>query len=144
MEIDALVAAVVEIDSYQEASAALVSLLQLDKTRAQELAQGILANDIGDVYFQATAFDVLYTASKFTGVDYICRHAASAEPYLLGAMLSAVAEDSGTLEGVDDLMRAVSCLRAALRLRPADELAKISSKVNWFNETYCVGGSHTT
>jgi len=124
------------IESFEEASDALLSLKKADKSRARDVALQILHERIGDAFYHALAFEVLYAVSLGDAVVYIEKNARQESVYVLGAMLTAVAEDVGALDGHDEILKAVSLLRQALALRPAEDLQELSTKRAWFEEAY--------
>lgn len=134
--IEQLAATVIAMENMEDASAALIDLSKKDKPLSCDLSLSILNECKGDVFLQAVAFEVLYSVTQPTAVEYIKYNSSKADIYLLGAMLSSVTEDSGLLDVDDSIMGAASYLRQALLLKSQSDLEKISSTVDWFNRTF--------
>lgn len=130
--IDALAESTLILDSFEEASDALIELKELDKSRARDVALKILNQKIGDTFYQAFAFEILYATSVNDAIAYIENKSHEESTYVLGAMLTAVAEDVGTYDQRNAVSKAISLLRQELTLRTAEELQEISEEVTWF------------
>lgn len=137
-ELSRLEAQAIVVEDFDEGGDALQALAKLDKARAQEVALRILREQIGDVYYQAGAFDVLYGISAPDAVWYMEEAAAIVDPYILRAMLTEIAVDSGYIEHQDLVAKAVPILRRALACRTAEELSAIESSRKLFDDTYPV------
>ncbi len=135
-ELFRLEAQAIVVEDFDEGGDALQALAKLDKARAREAALRILREQIGDVYYQAGAFDVLYGISVPDAVRYMEEAAAIVDPYILGAMLTEIAVDSGYIEHQDLVAKAVPILRRALACRTADDLSAIEASIKHFDETY--------
>lgn len=133
---DALEATSVEPEDFEQASDALLELERRDKRRAAAVSSRILEDKIGDVYYRAFAFEMLYSAALGNAVDYIEEHARTAEVYVLGAMLEAVTEDAGAISDQQTIQRAAALLKQALDVRPVAEILSISEKIRRFKEAY--------
>lgn len=133
---DALAQSALVIQDFDVAGDALLALTTTDKDRARDVALKILHDRIGDVFYQALAFEMLYDVSLADAVAYIQLNAMKESAYVFGAMLSSVAEDVNAPDGRDQIVLAVSVLRKALALRSAKELDEISKKRAWFEKTY--------
>ena len=121
---------------FEQASNALLDLKKRHKSEAREAASKILSQHIGDVYYQALAFEVLYAVSLEDAVTYIEVKSGNVNPYLLGAMLDCVTEDAGALESRDKIEAAVSLLRAALASRSKEDLDVLSVQSGRFLGAY--------
>ncbi|NHZ94285.1 hypothetical protein [Massilia sp. CCM 8734] len=124
------------VEDFDEGGDALQALAKLDKARAREVALRILREEIGDVYYQASAFDVLYGISAPDAVRYMEAAATTVDPYILGSMLTEIAVDSGYIEHQALVAKAVPLLRRALASRTTKELSAIEASVKHFEETY--------
>lgn len=136
VQTDALEAMSVEPEDFEQASDALMELERRDKRRAAAVSLRILEEKIGDVFYRAFAFEMLYSAALGEAVDYIEEHASTAEVYVLGAMIEAVTEDSGATADQPMIRHAASLLKNALEVRPTTDLLSISEKVSRFEEAY--------
>jgi hypothetical protein len=135
-EVDVFVASALVIESFEEASNALLSLRKNHKSRAAEVALKILDQRIGDIFYHALAFEVLYSVSLNDALAYIETKAGDESAYVLGAMLEAVTEDAGAIEYRDEIFKVVSLLRKALMLRSPEDLSAIAIKMTRFEEAY--------
>ena len=133
---DALEAMSVEPEDFEQASDGLVELERRDKRRAAAVSSRILEDRIGDVYYRAFAFEMLYSAALGDAVDYIEEHARTAEVYVLGAMIESVTEDSGAISDRQTIQRAAALLKNALDVRPDADVLSISEKISRFEEAY--------
>ena len=125
-------------ERFDEAAYALIDLAKLDKLDAKIMALEILNSKKGDIFYQASAFDVLYDISQQVAVVFIRENAHKAETYLLATMLSDVTADSGTLteQGQEKVKEAAAILKDALSKRSPQELESISEEVEWFKKTF--------
>ncbi|UOD29575.1 hypothetical protein INH39_30005 [Massilia violaceinigra] len=135
-ELSRLEGQAIVVEDFDEGGDALQALKKLDKTRAQAVALRILREQIGDVYYQAGAFDVLYGVSAPDAVRYMEEAASIVDPYILSAMLTEIAVDSGYIEHQALVAKAVPILRRALACRSMEELGAIEASIKHFDETY--------
>ncbi|GGZ02126.1 hypothetical protein ACFFTM_08450 [Pseudoduganella plicata] len=133
---NALEAMSIEPEDFDEASNALMELERRDKQRAAAVSLRILEGDTGDVFYRAFAFEVLYCAALDDAVSYIEAHAATAEVYVLGAMIDAMTEDSNASADQKTIQRAATLLKKALKVRSPPEIVSISEKISRFEEAY--------
>lgn len=133
---NALEAMSVEPEDFDEASDALLELERRDRQRAATVSRQILEGGIGDVFYRAFAFEVLYSAALGDALDYIEAHARTAEVYVLGTMIDAVAEDSNASADQQTIRRAATLLKNVLKVRPPTEIVSISEKISRFDEAY--------
>jgi hypothetical protein len=124
------------VEDFDEAVDALDMLARLDKIRARQVALNILRQDIGDVFYQANAFEVLYDIDISEAVRYMEANASSVDLYILQSMLTCVAVDVGATGNRDTVMKGVVALRHALNSRSTDELQKIHEKRKFFETAY--------
>jgi hypothetical protein len=133
---DVLVKSALVVEDFEESSAALLALKKRYKLRAGEVALQILHECIGDVFYRALAFEVLYAVSLDDAVAYIETCADKESAYVLGAMLTSVTEDVGVLECRGEILKAVSLLRRALLLRSSEDLSALSMQKTRFDDAY--------
>jgi hypothetical protein len=124
------------VEDFDEAVEALDTLTMVGTTRARHVALNILQQDIGDVFYQANAFEVLYDIDISDAVRYMEANASSVDLYILQSMLTCVAVDVGATENRDAVMKGVAALRHALNVRSVDDLQKIQEKRKFFEEAY--------
>ena len=133
---DALVVACLTPEDFEEASEALLTLKNKSRVFAGKVALDILRQRIGDIYYRAHAFDVLYAADPDVAIEYIESCANIESIYVLGTMMASVTEDAGVSEGRDRILKAVALLRQAVSVRPKEELDSIAIKIAEFEEAY--------
>lgn len=108
--VEQLVATIIAMENLEDASTALIHLSKKNKSLAYDLALSIFNEYKGDVFFQAVAFEMLYSLALPIAVEYIKYNSSKVDVYLLGVMLSFVTEDSGLLEINSLIMDAVRYL----------------------------------
>jgi hypothetical protein len=123
-------------EDFEEASDSLQTLRKFHPLQAREVALQILHERIGDVYYQAFAFDILYAVSLHDAIEYIGSHADCESAYVLGSMLDSVTDDIGALESREEIQKAASLLHKALANRSPEDLSTISSQKAHFDEAY--------
>lgn len=126
----------IAVEDFEEAGHALLALEKENPSLAREVALKILHDSLGDVYYRALAFEVLYSAAFDDALAYIESNAAVESAYVLGAMVEAITEDVGVLVNRDKVLRAASILKKALALRPREELDSLAIKKARFYEAY--------
>jgi hypothetical protein len=124
------------VEDFEEASRSLVELKNRNKKLAREVTLKILRERIGDVFYRAHAFDVLYSAGIEDAVAYIESDGCTESAYFLGAMIDVVTEDAGALIGCDEILRAVSALRRVLEVRTREDDRSLAMKRARFEEAY--------
>lgn len=129
-------ASALAVEDFEEASNALLALKREYKLLAREVALKILREHIGDVFYRALAFEVLYSVALDDAVAYIESDAATESAYVLGSMIDSVTEDAGALEFRDEILKAVLLLQKALRLRSPGELSSLAIQRTRFEEAY--------
>ncbi|MBS2533997.1 hypothetical protein KGQ20_14575 [Catenulispora sp. NF23] len=135
-DIDDLVRQVQLPDDYEQASEALIELVSLDPDTGARVALKVLQDGIGDVFLRGFAFDLLYRAHQAAAVDLIEQSARTCEPHVFAEMLTEVAADEALAAESDEVRRAVSALRSALKARTPGDLEEISGSVDMFFEAY--------
>lgn len=133
---EALAATALAVEDFEEASNALLALKRENKLLAREVALKILHERIGDVFYRALAFEVLYSVALNDAVAYIESDAGTESAYVLGAMIESVTEDVGALTSQDEILKAVSLLRKALMLRSSEDLSSLAIQRTRFEEAY--------
>jgi len=124
------------VEDCEEASRSLLELKKANKTLAREVALTILHERIGDVFYRALAFEVLYSVGMQDAVAYIESDGCTESVYVLGAMIDVVTEDAGALTGKDEILKAVSALKRVLEVRPQDDDRSLAIKRARFEEAY--------
>jgi len=124
------------VEDFEDASSALLALKKEDKLLARDVALKILREQIGDVFYRAHAFEVLYAVALNDAVAYIASDAGTESPYVVGAMIESVTEDAGALESRDEILEAVLLLRKALVLRSSEDLGSLAAQIARFDEAY--------
>lgn len=125
-----------QVEDFDEGMDALQMLETVDSSRALRVALSILRDGIGDVYYQAFAFEVLYDISVADAVKFIEENASTVDPYILRSMLTCVAVDVKSVEIRDDVAKAVAALRSAIAVRSVEDLSKIREQREFFDEAF--------
>lgn len=118
---DALAAICLAPENFEEASEILLALKSTNRPLAGRVALGILTSRIGDIYYRAHAFDILYTVSQDAAIEYIELNASAESVYVLGTMLEDLMEDACVSDGQIRIMQTISLLRKALNDRLGEE-----------------------
>jgi hypothetical protein len=133
---EALAGICLDAEDFEEASRSLLELKSANKKLAREVTLKILRERIGDVFYRAHAFDVLYSAGIEDAVAYMESDGRTESAYVLGAMIDVVTEDAGALTGRDEILRAVSALGRVLEVRPQEDDRSIAMKRARFEEVW--------
>ncbi|NIA55060.1 hypothetical protein HAV22_15595 [Massilia sp. TW-1] len=133
---EALVVSCLDVDDFEEASRSLLELKKVDKKLAGNVALRILRGRIGDVFYHALAFEVLYSLSMQDAVAYIESDGCTESAYVLGAMMDVVTEDAGALTGRDEILKAVSALKRVLEVRTREDDRSLAMKKARFEDAY--------
>jgi len=133
---EALAGICLDAEDFEEASRSLLELKNANKKLTREVTLKILRERIGDVFYRALAFEVLYSAGIADAVAYIESDGRTESAYVLGAMIDVVMEDAGALTGCDEILRAVSTLRKVLEVRSREDDRSIAMKRARFEEAY--------
>lgn len=124
------------VEDFEDASQALLALKREDRLLAREVALKILREQIGDVYYRALAFDILYSVALNDAVAYIELNAGTESPYVVGEMIESVTEDAGALESRDEILKAVLLLRKSLKLRSSEDIRSLAAQIARFDEAF--------
>jgi hypothetical protein len=124
------------VEDFDEAMEALRMPKTVDKGRAQQVALKILHEGIGDVFYQAYAFEVLYDISVADAVKYVEENSSTVDPYILGSMLTCIAVDVESIENRDYVAKAVTALRRAIAIRSIEDLSKIREPREFFEDAF--------
>jgi hypothetical protein len=133
---EALASICLDVEDFEEASRSLLELKSTNKKLTREVTLKILRERIGDVFYRALAFDVLYSAGIEDAVAYIESDGRTESAYVLGAMIDVVTEDFGALTGRDKALKAVSALGRVLEGRPQEDDRSIAIKRARFEEAW--------
>lgn len=133
---EALAATALAVEDFEEASNAFLALKRKNKLLAREIALKILHERIGDVFYRALAFEVLYSVALSDAVAYIESDAGTENAYVLRSMIESVTEDAGAITSRDEIQKAVLLLRKALMVRSPDDLSSIAIQRTQFEEAY--------
>lgn len=133
---DDLVKQIAAAEDYEQASEALIELVSIDPDAGARVALKLLDADIGDVYLQGFAFNMLYRVDLPAAVAYIRQNANTCDSYILGEMLAEVASDEALLSESEEVRQAVALLRSAIKARKAGDMEEISGSVDMFYDAY--------
>lgn len=135
-DVNILATSALKVEDFEEAASALLTLKREHKLVARKVALQILREHIGDVFYRAQAFEVLYSVALNDAVAYIESNACTENTYVLGAMIEAVTEDAGALVCRNEIQKAVLFLKDALVRRSSEELSSLGRKTVRFEEAY--------
>jgi hypothetical protein len=131
-----LVQTIISLENYEEAAEALLQMREINPDKAAELAKDIIENKKGDVFFQATALELLYLLDFKYICNFIITHINTVDIYLLGTIIESVTEDSAIVEGNNDLKKIIEAIKSYLKSNDEKYFIKIKHSVDWFFETY--------
>jgi hypothetical protein len=127
---------ITELSDYDAAAEALRQLSHLNKPIAEDLAANILCNNKGDEYFQASAFETLYSVNRHKGIELIKKPPMPLNTATLSAMIECVTEDSGIVMDHPEIFEAIESLKERIRNLNSQDSHRIQDTIEWFLETY--------
>ncbi|SDS42341.1 hypothetical protein SAMN05444162_1446 [Paenibacillaceae bacterium GAS479] len=131
-----LIAIINSLESDEEVAAALTELSIRDTKTAAPLCSKIVAENLGDEFLQAVAFNLLYEGDFEEAILIIAKRVAHAPATLLGAMMDSLSEDSLQPVG-KSLSPAFLHSIAARYLELSDEdKERIVENYEWFQESF--------
>lgn len=133
---ETLVEVIYKLEDYDEAANALTELKYLNPLRAAEIAIDILENGKGDSHFQASAFEILYSANQQYSFGYINSNFDSVDLVILRSMLECVAEDSSLVKDNPDLLQVINSLMERTNKLDSDDCEKLGDSLDWFNSSF--------
>ena len=131
-----LISTIESLENYEEVSSALFDLERISPVKAKELAEKILREQLGDVYLQAVAFYVFYSAASSEALVYAKNNFENFPIYVLGAVVEQITEESGVYEENKELQTFVGDLKVFLQSRNKADMESIKESLDWFYETY--------
>lgn len=140
MHVDELVQTALEMSDMDQIGDALSELQQFHPAEARSVCLKILRDKLGDVYYQASAFDTLYDLNYVEGVDYIKNNAFSEDWYVVESMLYQVGADATILDERPEVVVAYDVLKRALSLRPAHEIESLKDGITYFEDGLRLAG----
>lgn len=127
---------VIDLSDYDAATEALRQLKHLNKTLTEHLIMDILCNNKGDEYFQASAFEMLYSINTHKGIELIKAPPECLNTATLNAMIECITEDSGIVADNPDILEAAKTLKEAIHNLDSQKAHRIKNTIEWFLETY--------
>ncbi|MEF2269952.1 hypothetical protein V3C40_24495 [Janthinobacterium sp. LS2A] len=124
------------VEDFDDAMGALGVIKAIDKSRAKDVALKILKLHVGDVFYQAYAFEILYDISLSDAVKYMEENANMVHPYILRSMLACVAIDAGLIDSRSEILSAVGTLRCVLMSRSLDDLSEVHEQKKFFEDAF--------
>ncbi|GGD60021.1 hypothetical protein [Paenibacillus nasutitermitis] len=136
MNNDELMVIINRLEIFEEAAAALTELSIRDTEAAVPSCSKILAENLGDEFLQAVAFNLLYEGDAELAMEIIRKQVSHAPAALLGAMMDNLSTDS--LQPVGQSLPS-SFLRSVVdryqALNDTDQ-ERILENYEWFQESY--------
>lgn len=131
-----LVEKILLLEDFDDASRALVELKYINKEKAKKLAYEILVKKQGDVYLQATAFDIYYSIDRTEGLKYIENFLDEVDLILFRSMIECFTEDS-ELNTDNDIAKSITNkMNTKIEKLTPEEKDIIKLSINWFKESY--------
>jgi len=127
---------IIELSDYDTAAEALRQLKHLNKAVAEHLAVDILRSNKGDEYFQASAFETLYSVNLHKGIELIKNPPMPLNTATLSAMIECITEDSGIVVDNPEILEAAKVLKKRIRNLNSQDSHRIQGTLDWFLETY--------
>lgn len=127
---------VANLGDYDAAAEALRQLKYLNKAVAEHLAVDILRSNKGDEYFQASAFETLYSVNLHKGIELIKNPPMPLSTATLSAMIECITEDSGIVVDHPEILEAAKVLKKRIRNLNSQDSHRIQGILDWFLETY--------
>ena len=127
---------VANLGDYDAAAEALRQLKRLNKAVAEHLAVDILRSNKGDEYFQASAFETLYSMNFHKGIELIRNPPECLNTATLSTMIECITEDSGIAMDRPEVLEAAKILKEIIRHLDAEKTLRMKGTIDWFLETY--------
>lgn len=127
---------VANLGDYDAAAEALRQLKHLNKVVAEHLAVDILRSNKGDEYFQAFAFQTLYSLNIQKGIQLIKNPPEHLNTATLDAMIECTTVDSGIAADHPEVLEAAKILKETIRNLDAEKSHRMKDTIDWFLETY--------
>lgn len=127
---------IIELSDYDAAAEALSQLKHLNKELTEHLTLDILHNNKGDEYFQASAFETLYSINLQKGIELIKNPPEHLNKPTLNAMIECITEDSGIVADHPEILEAAKILKATINNLESEKSRRIKDTIEWFLETY--------
>lgn len=127
---------ITELSDYDAAAEALNQLKHLNKELAANLALDILHNNKGDDYFQAFAFQTLYSLNIQKGIELIKSPPAHLNTATLDAMIECITVDYGIAMDHPEVLEAAKILKEMIKNLDSEKAHRMKDSIDWFLETY--------
>lgn len=124
------------LSDYDAAAEALRQLKHLNKAATEHLAVDILRNNKGDEYFQASAFETLYSVNLHKGIELIKNPPMPLNTATLSAMIECITEDSGIVVNHPEILEAAKVLKERIRDLSSQDSHRFQDALKWFLETH--------
>jgi len=124
------------LDNYEEAAEALSELAFSNKDEAEKLSLEILKNGLGDIFFQASAFDTLYEVNYKSAISFANKKLAGIHIYLLNTIINNVTVDSEIIEERPELKEFVLRIKERSEELNKSEKEDIKDNLEWFLDSF--------
>ncbi|MFY1020523.1 hypothetical protein [Ectopseudomonas khazarica] len=127
---------IIELSDYDAAAEALNQLKHLNRELTENLTLDIIRNNKGDEYFQAFAFQTLYSLNIQKGIQLIKNPPEHLNTATLDAMIECTTVDSGIAADHPEVLEAAKILKETIRNLDAEKSHRMKDTIDWFLETY--------
>lgn len=127
---------VFDLEDYEAATEALTEISNADPLGATELSLNILNEKRGDVYFQAHAFDILYSVNRREAIVFVEKNYEIVDLMVLNSILECVAVDRCFYKENCDYFTIVKKLKSRISKLNDEGLMLINDSVLFFGESF--------
>lgn len=127
---------ITELSDYDAAADALNQLKHLNRELTENLTLDILHNNKGDAYFQAFAFQTLYSLNIQRGIELIKNPPTHLNIATLDAMIECITVDSGIATEHPEVLEAAKILKETIKNLDTEKAHRMKDTIDWFLETY--------
>jgi hypothetical protein len=135
-EENTLVEMVLGLNDLDNATTALTELKYVNREKAKELALDVLEKEKGDVHFQASAFEVLYSIDQVASFEIIKTKLDSVDPVVFRSMLECVTEDLPLIEENAGLFGIVKMLNSRADQLNSEQCDRVGDTLAWFKKSF--------
>ena len=124
------------LEDFEEAADALLNLKRTNPKETEKLTYEILLKKKGDIFFQATAYDILYSLNSLMAISFARIELSSLHPYLLETIINNITADSAIIQNNETMKSFIAEIKLFLRSSEKLELESLKESIDWFKKTY--------
>ena len=124
------------LEDYDEAIGALRILKSQNSELAKRIAIEILNVKKGDEYFQASAFELLYSIDRREAIDFFEANFSCLSQQVFYSIVESVTEDSSIADEHLELMKACELIKKKILTLDSEGLAELSDVIDWFKKSF--------